>query len=437
MPPRSEAPTGPGSFAALGVPTGLCETLAAQGLIEAFPIQTATLPDALAGRDVLGQGRTGSGKTLAFALPIVARLAASRRAQNDRRPRALVLVPTRELAAQVEAVIKPLAASARLRSATIFGGVGAAPQIAALRAGTEIIIGCPGRLVDHMGTRALDLSGIEITVLDEADHMADVGFLPMVRRLLDATPQRGQRMLFSATLAGGVDQVVRLYMDDPVTHAVAIEAPIEMTHHVLVIHPDERLNVLAELARAHRSVVFTRTKHRAKQLRQKLAAGGLNVVELHGNLSQNARTANLDAFSDGSANVLVATDIAARGIHVDEVPLVVHADPPMEHKAYVHRSGRTARAGASGTVVTIATHDQVHEVRTLLRQANITATWSRLQANAPGALDALDGRGVTFDASGTGRSTPSRPAGARRPDRNRAAPAAARSSARRPSTGRG
>ena len=442
FPPRAEAPTGPGSFAALGVPASLCETLAAQGLVEAFPIQTATLPDALAGRDVLGQGRTGSGKTLAFALPIVARLAANRRAQNDRRPRALVLVPTRELAAQVEAVIKPLAAAARLRSATIFGGVGAGPQIAALRAGTEIIIGCPGRLVDHMGTRALDLSGIEITVLDEADHMADVGFLPMVRRLLDATPQRGQRMLFSATLAGGVDQVVRQYMDDPVTHAVATEAPIEMTHHVLVIHPDERLNVLAELARAHRSVVFTRTKHRAKQLRQKLAAGGLNVVELHGNLSQNARTANLDAFSDGSANVLVATDIAARGIHVDEVPLVVHADPPMEHKAYVHRSGRTARAGAAGTVVTIATHDQVHEVRTLLRQANITATWSRLQANAPGALAAIDGRGLTFDAAGSGRTASGRetssrpPSGRQNPSRQTTARPAGRTEPPRRSAGR-
>ena len=404
--PPVEIPTGPGSFSALGVPEALCAVLARQGLAEAFPIQTATLPDALDGRDVLGQGRTGSGKTLAFALPIVARLAATPRRTDVRRPRALVLVPTRELASQVEAVIKPLAAAAGLRTATIFGGVGAGPQLAALRAGTEIIIGCPGRLADHMGTRALDLGGIEITVLDEADHMADVGFLPTVRKLLDATPKVGQRMLFSATLAGGVDQVVRQYLHDPVSHAVATEVPVEMTHHVLVVHPDDRVAVVAELAHAHRVVVFTRTKHRAKQLSAKLEADGLAAVALHGNLSQNARTKNLDAFSDGTASAMVATDIAARGIHVDQVPLVVHADPPMEHKAYVHRSGRTARAGAAGTVVTIATADQVGEVRDLLRRASITATWSRLATGSQGAVDALEGRGKAFVTQpGDGTST--------------------------------
>jgi superfamily II DNA/RNA helicase len=384
-------PTGPGTFAELGVPQWLCGPLAVQGLAEPFPIQTATLPDSLGGRDVLGQGRTGSGKTLAFALPIVARLAGKPRKQGDRRPRALVLVPTRELAAQVEAVIAPLAAVTGLRTATIFGGVSAGPQLNALRNGVEIIVGCPGRLLDHLGTKALDLSAIEVTVLDEADHMADVGFLPMVTRLLDATPRDGQRMLFSATLAGGVDKVVKKYLSNPVSHAVATEAPVLADHHVLVIGGDDRISVVADLARTQRVVVFTRTKHRAKQLAARLASIGLNTVELHGNLSQNARTKNLDAFSNGTANVLVATDIAARGIHVDEVPLVVHADPPMEHKAYVHRSGRTARAGAAGTVVTLATHDQVKQVKDLLRLAQIEGSWSQLPLGGKGAAEALNG----------------------------------------------
>jgi len=399
-----DVPSGPGSFAALGVPHLLCAVLAAQGLTEAFPIQTATVPDAMHGRDVLGQGRTGSGKTLAFALPVVARLAATPRRQGDRRPRALVLVPTRELASQVEAVIRPLAAIVGLRTATVFGGVAAGPQLSALRAGVEIIIGCPGRLADHLGTRALDLSGIEITVIDEADHMADVGFLPVVRRLLDATPRQGQRLLFSATLAGGVDQVVRQYLTNPTSHAVATEAPVEMTHHVLVVHADDRVNVVADLARAQRVVVFTRTKHRAKQLAQRLSSSGLSAVDLHGNLSQNARTRNLDLFSSGRASALVATDIAARGIHVDEVPLVVHADPPVEHKAYVHRSGRTARAGAAGVVVTLATVDQIADVKDLLRNAGITAAWSRLQAGGKDALDAIDGRGVAYVATAADRA---------------------------------
>jgi superfamily II DNA/RNA helicase len=385
-------PDGPGSFQSLGVPKWLCGPLAVQGLAEPFPIQTATLPDSLGGRDVLGQGRTGSGKTLAFALPIVARLAGMPRKQGDRRPRALVLVPTRELAAQVEAVIAPLAAVTGLRTATIFGGVSAGPQLSALRNGVEIIVGCPGRLLDHMNNRALDLGAIEITVLDEADHMADVGFLPMVTKLLDATPQQGQRMLFSATLAGGVDKVVKKYLHNPVSHAVATEAPVLADHHVLVLNGDDRINVVADLARTQRVVVFTRTKHRAKQLAARLASIGLNTVELHGNLSQNARTKNLDAFANGTANVLVATDIAARGIHVDEVPLVVHADPPMEHKAYVHRSGRTARAGAAGTVVTLATHDQIKQVKDLLRLAQITGTWAQLPVGGKGAAEALSGK---------------------------------------------
>lgn len=373
------------SFSELGLPAALCAVLTRQGLTEPLPIQSATVADGLAGRDVLGQASTGSGKTLAFALPLVARLMAGtpNPAPGRRRPRALVVAPTRELASQIDAVIKPLAAAAGLRSATIFGGVGAAPQLAALRAGTEIIIGCPGRLLDHLEHRALDLGGIEICVIDEADHLADVGFLPMVNRLLDATPRNGQRLLFSATLAGGVDALIRRFLRDPVSHAVSAGAPPDLVHKVLVVDSDARVDALVDLLGTDRGVIFTRTKHRAKQLTRTLITRGLNAVELHGNLSQNARTANLGAFSSGKAQVMVATDIAARGIHVDEVPLVIHADPPLEHRAYLHRSGRTARAGNSGTVVTLTTPDQIGDVKTLLRRAGLDATWTKHAERGP------------------------------------------------------
>ncbi|MBK9738468.1 MAG: DEAD/DEAH box helicase [Actinobacteria bacterium] len=370
------------TFSALGVPAELTRILTKQGLTTAFPIQEATLPDALAGRDVLGQGRTGSGKTLAFALPIVARLAAHPQRPVRGRPRALVLVPTRELATQVAAVIEPLAKAFGMSTVTVFGGIGYGHQRKALTAGVEIVIACPGRLIDLMQTRDVSLDRIEVCVLDEADHMADQGFLPMVKRILDATPSTGQRMLFSATLAGGVDSVVSRYMHDPVSHAAGIEAPVLLDHRVLVVNDEDRLTEIANMARAGRVVVFTRTKHRAKQLARKLEAAGVGAVDLHGNLSQGARERNLAAFSDGRATALVATDIAARGIHVDDVPLVVHADPPVEHKAYTHRSGRTARAGAAGQVVTIATLDQVAEVRQLLRKAGVTATWEGIPVKA-------------------------------------------------------
>jgi superfamily II DNA/RNA helicase len=407
--PLDQVPLGPGTFAGLGVPLPLAAVLAAQGLVEPFPIQTATLTDSLAGRDVLGQGRTGSGKTLAFALPLVARVAAlPARRRDDRRPRALVLVPTRELASQVHEVIAPLAAAAGLRSATVFGGVSARPQLDAFARGVEILIACPGRLLDHAGTGAVDLGAIAVTVLDEADHMADVGFLPMVRRILDRTPS-GQRMLFSATLAGGVDRIVGEYLHDPVSHVVAAEAPVEMAHHVLVIDGDTRLEVVTELARSGKVVLFTRTKHRARQLARQLVARGLVAVDLHGNLAQNARERNLAAFSSGEATVLVATDIAARGIHVDDVALVVHADPPVEHKAYLHRSGRTARAGAAGRVVTVAARDQVSAVQGLLRQAKVTAEWSTLTPGSPSAIAALD------NPDRTSGPEVSRPSGGRPP----------------------
>lgn len=363
-------------FVKVGVPAILAGVLAATGVTDPFSIQTVTLPDSLAGRDVLGQGRTGSGKTIAFALPLVARLAATKSPRQPNRPRALVLVPTRELATQVAGVIEPLAMAVGLRVITIFGGVGHGPQRDGLRAGAEIVVACPGRLIDHMGEGDARLDRIEITVIDEADHMADQGFLPMVKRILDATPKKGQRMLFSATLAGGVDAIVSRYLENPVSHAAEVEAPVLLDHSVMVVEDADRLAAVAEFARTERVVIFTRTKHRAKQMAAKLKTFGVTAVDMHGNLSQTARERNLAAFSDGTATALVATDIAARGIHVDDVPLVVHADPPVEHKAYTHRSGRTARAGAAGRVVTIASPSQVGEVRHLLTKAGVTATWT-------------------------------------------------------------
>ncbi|MEU6205943.1 DEAD/DEAH box helicase [Micromonospora musae] len=372
----------PTSFADLGVPGRLVAALEQAGISTPFPIQAATLPDSLAGRDVLGRGRTGSGKTYAFAIPVLARLSVSTSARRPGRPRSLILAPTRELATQIEATIAPLAAALSLRTLTIFGGVSARPQVAGLRAGVDVLIACPGRLADHVSNGDAILDAVEVTVLDEADHMADLGFLPVVRRLLDKTPPRSQRLLFSATLDAGVDVLVRRYLSNPVTHSVdSAKSPVSaMTHHVLQVRHDDRLPVLIDLTAAPgRTLVFTRTKRGAKKLTSQLVASGVPAVELHGNLAQNARTRNLAAFSTGEARALVATDIAARGIHVDDVTLVIHADPPAEHKAYLHRSGRTARAGASGTVVTLMTDDQVGDVRDLTRQAGINPTITRLR----------------------------------------------------------
>jgi superfamily II DNA/RNA helicase len=374
------------TFAELGVPAPLVTALDAAGVTNPFPIQSATLPDSLAGKDVLGRGRTGSGKTYAFVLPLLARLAASGTKRKPNQPRALILAPTRELATQIQASITPLADTLGLRSMTIFGGVGHGPQINGLRKGADIVVACPGRLEDHIQAGHAKLGAVEITVLDEADHMADLGFLPAVRRILEATPAKAQRLLFSATLDAGVDVLVRRFMTDPVTHSVdSARSPVaKMTHHVLHVQPDTRLPVLVDLTAAPgRSLVFTRTKYGAKSLTKKLIAQGVPAVELHGNLSQGARTRNLEAFSDGSAKTLVATDIAARGIHVDNITLVIHADPPIEHKAYLHRSGRTARAGAEGTVVTLMTDDQVRDVRDLTRKAGIAATVTKLTTGDP------------------------------------------------------
>ena len=364
-------------FSELGVPAPLVTALRDRGITTAFPIQAATLPDSLAGRDVLGRGRTGSGKTVAFALPTLATLAKSGRQRTPGAPRALVLVPTRELATQVAETITPLATALNLRTMVIFGGVGQTPQVNTLRRGVDVVIATPGRLEDLIGQRHVRLDQIEVTVLDEADHMADLGFLPAVKRLLDATPRDGQRLLFSATLDNAIDQLVRRYLSSPVTHSVdSAASPVPaMAHHVFHVSRDDKPTVVRELVSGRgRTLAFTRTKHGAKKLAKQLTQSGIPAVELHGNLSQSARQRNLAAFGEGTTRVLVATDIAARGIHVDDVTLVIHVDPPSEHKAYLHRSGRTARAGAEGVVVTVSTPDERGDTRTLMRQAGIRPT---------------------------------------------------------------
>ena len=420
------------------MPATLIGVLAERGITTPTPIQAVTLPDALAGRDVLGRGRTGSGKTYAFLLPMLTRLATGHSRRSAGRPRALILAPTRELATQIDEAMTPLAAVLGLRSCTVFGGVGQNPQVTALRAGVDVVVACPGRLEDLIGQRHLTLDGVEVTVLDEADHMADLGFLPGVKRILDRTPRGSQRMLFSATLDAGVDAIVARYLVRPVTHqADSAQSPVStMSHHVLHVSAADHLPVLVDLAAAPgRTVVFTRTKHRAKKLARQLNAAGVAAVELHGNLSQGARTRTMDAFSSGRAATLVATDIAARGIHVDDVALVVHADPPVEHKSYLHRSGRTARAGAEGTVITLMTDEQVREVRDLTRRAGVTATTTRADARHPILRELAPGERtfgsgvvsvVTAPTSPAGRRAPAgagsgqprrrRPGGATRPD---------------------
>ncbi|MFP5311855.1 MAG: DEAD/DEAH box helicase, partial [Actinomycetes bacterium] len=377
------------TFAALGTPKALADTLSAQGIVEPFPIQVKTLPDTLSGRDVLGRGRTGSGKTIAFAIPLVARLA-EREAKHFRqpgRPMGLVLAPTRELATQINATIEPLAKAAGLNTTVIYGGISQARQEKALRAGVDIVIACPGRLEDLIRQRILTLEAVEITVLDEADHMADLGFLPVVKKLMDMTPSQGQRLLFSATLDNGVDKIVQRYLSNPLTHSVddPQAAVTTMEHHVLVVNDQTvKKQLIVELASgAGRRVLFMRTKHHARKLAKTLTDAGIPAVDLHGNLSQNARDRNLAEFSNGDVRVLVATDVAARGVHVDDVELVIHVDPPTEHKAYLHRSGRTARAGSDGTVVTLTLPEQQSDVKKLMKAAGVDVNFERVTANSP------------------------------------------------------
>ncbi|UYO98107.1 DEAD/DEAH box helicase [Microbacterium sp. M28] len=388
------------TFLELGVPAPLAAVLAAEGKTEAFAIQRDTLPDSLAGRDLLGRGRTGSGKTIAFALPLVARLSESGKRTRPGHPRGLVLAPTRELATQIAATVAPLAKAAGLTVATIFGGVSQRPQEQALRAGVDIIVACPGRLEDLMKQKIAFMDAVEVAVLDEADHMADLGFLPGVTRILTATPAGGQRLLFSATLDRGIDSLARRFLVKPVSHEVdEASVPVgEMTHRVLLADAERKKTLVNELASGlGRRILFTRTKHQAKKLAKALTAAGIPAVDLHGNLSQNARERNLAAFSadpaDGGVRVLVATDVAARGVHVDNVDLVVHVDPPVEHKAYLHRSGRTARAGAAGTVVTVVLPEQRRDVKDLLRKAQIDAP---LEPVTDGIVDDLVGERAAY-----------------------------------------
>ncbi|MFW0795633.1 DEAD/DEAH box helicase [Gordonia sp. CPCC 205515] len=386
------------TFESLGVPAALVKVLAADGKTEPFRIQAQTLADTLAGDDVIGSGKTGSGKTLAFAIPLVAGLAEIGVTRKPGVPTGLILAPTRELATQIAAVVTPLAGAVGLTVTTVFGGVSQQRQEQAFRRGVDIVVACPGRLEDLMRQGVVRLDNVEITVLDEADHMADLGFLPGVTRILAATPADGQRMLFTATLDNGVDKVAKRFLDRPHLHKTEDTAPpVEMTHHVFEVAPSDKNDLVRELASGQgRRILFTRTKHQAKKLAQKLTEAGIPSVDLHGNLSQAQRDRNLKAFSE-DVRVLVATDVAARGVHVDGVELVVHVDPPAEHKAYLHRSGRTARAGSAGDVVTVCLPDQRRDVAGLLRKAAIKVTPARVDARST-QVDELVGDRAAFVA---------------------------------------
>ncbi len=360
-------------FAVLGLPKALVERLAREGITAPFPIQTATIPDAMAGRDVLGRGQTGSGKTFAFGLPTIARLAAGERALA-RRPRALVLTPTRELAMQISDALEPFVHVMGLRHKLVAGGMPYPPQLMALDRGVDLLIATPGRLKDLIERGAVQLTDIAVMILDEADHMAEMGFLPEITSILDGLPEGGQRLLFSATLDGGVDAVVARYLTNAVTHSTdAVTASVTtMEHHILLIDPQHKKSITAEVAnREGRTLVFVRTKLGADRVAEQLREQGVFAAALHGGLAQGARNRVLGAFRDGSLPVLVATDVAARGIHVDDVSVVLQADPPADHKDYLHRSGRTARAGDKGTVVTLALPHQRRGMERLARDAGV------------------------------------------------------------------
>jgi superfamily II DNA/RNA helicase len=384
------------SFAELGVPAPMVAALAAQGIDSPFPIQIDTLPDTLGGRDVLGRGKTGSGKTLAFSIPMVARLGGKLAggARRPGRPLALILAPTRELATQITVALTPLAEVYGLKSTTIFGGVSQQRQVAALKAGVDIVVACPGRLEDLMKQGFVNLDSVEISILDEADHMADLGFLPVVTRIMDKTPKDGQRMLFSATLDNGVDKLVRRYLHNEVLHSVdEANSPVAaMTHHVFELDGLETKRVLIEklASGSGRRILFMRTKHHAKKLARQLTDSGIPAVDLHGNLSQVQRDRNLAAFSAGGDVGGDENLHVARGVHVDDIELVIHVDPPAEHKAYLHRSGRTARAGAAGDVVTLVLPDQRKDTQQLLRKAAISVTPQQVTASSA-AVTALVG----------------------------------------------
>ena len=425
----------PITFGELGVPGPLVRVLAADGKKTAFPIQADTLPDSLAGRDVLGRGRTGSGKTLAFSIPLVARLGSydslgqtamkefrdeikrrKKASLEERRsddflphPRGLVLAPTRELANQINDVLMPLARTFGMNTTTIYGGVKYIHQVRDLKAGADIVVACPGRLEDLLRQKALTLSSVEVVVIDEADEMADMGFLPPVKRLLEQISPNAQHMLFSATLDHGVDEVVNTFLHDPKVHEVdsVTAEPDLMTHHVFETTRGDKHELVRTLASGTgRRILFTRTKFQAKKLAKNLTQNGIPAAELHGNLSQNQRDRNLAAFDSGDVRVMVATDVAARGIDVGGVELVVQVEPPADPKSFVHRSGRTARAGKAGDVVTLVLPEQRRETRRLLNQAGIKTKMIEVTHDSPEVLELVGDRAERVEGWSLDKSQP-------------------------------
>ncbi|MFE4609725.1 DEAD/DEAH box helicase [Streptomyces niveus] len=415
------------TFAELDMPSPVMTTLAGLGVTEPFPIQAATLPNSIAGRDVLGRGRTGSGKTLAFGLALLVRTAGQR--AQPKQPLALVLVPTRELAQQVTDALTPYARALKLRLATVVGGMSIGRQAGALRGGAEVVVATPGRLKDLIERGDCRLDQVAITVLDEADQMADMGFMPQVTELLDQVRTEGQRMLFSATLDRNVDLLVRRYLHDPVVHSVdaAVGTVTTMEHHVLHVQNADKYATTTEIAaRDGRVLMFLDTKHAVDRLTEHLLNSGVRAAALHGGKSQPQRTRTLSRFKTGHVTVLVATNVAARGIHIDNLDLVVNVDPPSDHKDYLHRGGRTARAGESGSVVTLVLPNQRREMTRLMADAGIVpqvaqvrsgeAELSRITgAQAPSGVPVVISTPVSERAkSGSGSRGRSRPAQGRR-----------------------
>ncbi|MGY5123190.1 DEAD/DEAH box helicase [Streptomyces nigrescens] len=434
--PKTVTPALPAveAFADLDMPRELLAALGAQGVSVPFPIQGATLPNTLAGRDVLGRGRTGSGKTLAFGLALLARTAGQR--AEPRQPLALILVPTRELAQQVTDALTPYARALSLRLATVVGGMSIGRQAGALRAGAEVVVATPGRLKDLIDRGDCRLNQVGITVLDEADQMADMGFMPQVTALLDQVRPEGQRMLFSATLDRNVDLLVRRYLTDPVVHSVdpSAGAVTTMEHHILHVHGADKHRATTEIAaREGRVIMFLDTKHAVDRLTEHLLRSGVRAAALHGGRSQPQRTRTLTQFKNGQVTVLVATNVAARGIHVDHLDLVVNVDPPSDHKDYLHRGGRTARAGESGSVVTLVTPDQRRGMVRLMSDAGIRPQTTQVRSGEE-ALSRITGAqapsGIPVVITAPVAERPQRRATASR-GRRRAAPTTRRTPAQR------
>jgi superfamily II DNA/RNA helicase len=374
------------TFAGLGLHADLVAALARQGITEPFPIQELTIADALEGRDVLGKAKTGSGKTLAFGLPVLGRIGKA----ESRRPKALILVPTRELATQVTDALRPLGEVRDRKVRAVYGGVSMDPQVTALQKGVDVIVGTPGRLIDLLERKELSLEAVEVLVVDEADRMADMGFMPQVQKILYGITSPHQTMLFSATLDGAVKRLVDRYMHDPVSHEVGEDEPTvdEMDHVFLAIHQMDKVKVAAAIAKgANRTLMFMRTKRGADRLVSQLRREGVHAGAIHGDLRQGARERALADFMSGKVKVLVATDVAARGIHVDGVDVVIHFDPPEDEKAYLHRSGRTARAGESGVAVTLMLWNQENEIRVIQRRLGLQIPVVEIFSNDPRLLD--------------------------------------------------